>query len=303
MGDELSELVGATISGDGTRLALADETGTVTVADTESGETVAEHAPVPVGAGADPLPVEDLAFSPDGTRVASSTGLAQTATAITPPAIQVWDAASGQTVAQYVPEGVQGQFEQFAQVLAWVDDEQIISGRTSGVVRVWDAATGLEGGDAYDGGEGEFVADVAVSADGERAVSVSRSGVARVWDVGSGDTLSTHTNRTAGQARLNADGSLVATAGSDGVIEVWDAESGQVLVRYELIDPPALLGFDPEEDTRFFAMTFTGRQLEFVEARQFDCRQCGELDDLIAYAEDRVTRELTDEERDRFLAT
>jgi WD40 repeat protein len=300
---DLEVLVGAAFSRDGSRLALAEESGAVRVFDTESGEEVSLHEPVPVGPGGSAPPVEDLEFSPDGTRVASSTGLVQTSTAITPSAVQVWDVENGETVAQYLPEGLRGQFEQAAHRLAWLNDERVLSGRTSGEVHVWDSATGQEAESAYDGGEGDVIADLVVSADGERALTVGSSGTTRVWDTESGDTVSTHANRNTTRGGLSADGSLVATAGLDGVVEVWNSGTGDVLARYEFIDPPTLLGFDPGGGTGFFLMTLTGRHFELVEPRQVGCQQCGDLDDLIAYAEDSVTRELTDEERDRFLAT
>ncbi len=248
-----------------------------------------------------PPPVEDVAFSPDGSRIASSTGIALTTTAVTPAVVEVWDVETGQTVAQHLPEGLPGQIEQVAPRLAWLSDEEVLSGGSSGEVRVWDAATGQESDDSYDEGAGEFVIDLAVSADGDRVLSIGASGTARVWDAGSGDTIATHTNRTVNHGAISADGRLVATAGSDGVIEVWDSTSGDVLARYEQPDPPAILGFDPGGGGEFVAMTFSGRRLEIVVPRRFECEQCGDLDGLVAYAQDRVTRELTDEERERFL--
>ncbi len=296
-----AEVVGAAFSPDGSRLAMPFSTGEVVVLDTESGSVVAEHAPALVGPGTDPPPVEDFAFSPDGTRIASSTGFAQSAAGITPGFVEVWDVESGQPVAQIVPEGRPGQLEQVAPRLAWLDDETILTGGSSGEVHVWDAASGQESDDSYDEGAGEFVVDISVSADGDRVLSISQSGTARVWEAGSGDTLGTRTNRTTDQGAINGDGGLVATAGSDGAIEVWDAGSGEVLARYEQPDPPALLGFEPDGGSAFAAMTFSGRRLELVVPRRFECEQCGDLDDLVAFARDRVTREMTDEERERYL--
>ncbi len=297
------EVVGIAFSPDGNRLAMPFRSGEVLVFDSESGSLVSEHAPAQVGAGVDPPPVEDFAFSPDGTRIASSTGIVQSPAGITPAYVEVWDVESGQPVAQIVPEGLPGQFEQVAPRLAWLDDETILTGGSSGEVHVWDAATGQVSGDSYDEGAGEFVIDISVSADGERVLSIGLSGTARVWEAGSGDTLATHTIRTMEHGALSADGGLVVTSGTDGAIELWDGSSGDVLARYEQPGSPALLGFDPAGGAAFAAMTLSGRQLEVVVPRRFECTQCGDLDDLVAYAEDRVTRELTDEERQRFLDT
>jgi WD40 repeat protein len=302
---ELDVLVGAAFSSDGSRLALAEQSGAVRVFDAESGEEVSEHEPVPVGPGVDPPEVDELAFSPDGDRVASATGPAFStgATVITPTVVQVWDVQSGATTAQYIPQVAPGQVDPVSQQVAWLDGDRILSGRSTGEVHIWDAATGVDSGRAYDDGAGDVVVDIQVSQDGDRVVSIGSSGTSRVWDPESRETIAVHTNRTAQASQISRDGELVVTAGSDGTLEVWDAETGDTLARYELSDPPELTGFDPAGSHEFTVLTLTGRQLELIEPRRFACESCGDLDDLIAYAEERVTRELTDEERDRFLAT
>ncbi|HYF46729.1 MAG TPA: WD40 repeat domain-containing protein, partial [Acidimicrobiales bacterium] len=299
--EEGDSVEGAVFSPEGDRLALASSTGAIVVLDTASGDRVAEHPAVTVGPGVEPPPVDDLAFSPDGSRVASSTPIAFSATATTPALVEVWDVESGQTVAQIVPPGVEGQFEQVAPRVAWRGDDELLTGGSSGEVHVWDPASGQPSGDPYDDGAGEVVIDLAVSEDEERVLAVVASGTGRVWDARSGDLLGTHTNRTVSQGAISADGRLVATAGSDGAVEVWQAEDGEVLARYEHPDPPALLGFEPGGGAAFTVLAFSGRRLEVVTPRRFDCEQCGGPEDLVAHARDRVTRELTDEERRQFL--
>jgi WD40 repeat protein len=295
-------IVGAILSPEGDRLAIADGVGGIVVFDTDSGAIVSEHAPVEVDAGVSPPLVEDLGFSPDGTRVASSTGIAGSVADPTPARTEVWDVESGETVAQVRAHGPDGTAEQVASRLAWLGDDGLLTGGSSGEVEVWDAATGEASGDPYDEGAGEFVVDLAVSDDGERVLSISQSGTARVWEADSGDTLATHTNRPVNQGALSPDGSLVVTGGTDGALEVWDGTSGDVLARYEQPDQPSILGFDPDEAATFLVTAYSGRRLDVVTPRQFSCEQCGGVDDLVAYAEDRVTRDLTDEERERFLS-
>src|SRR5258706_3580252 len=115
-------------------------------------------------------PVRSIAWSPDGTRLASGSndGTAQ-----------VWDAANGRHV--YTYHGHQGRVN----TVAWSPDgKRIASGSDDGRVQVWDAANG---GHVYTyRGHSDHVKAVAWSPDGKRIVSGSDDLTVQVWDAAKG---------------------------------------------------------------------------------------------------------------------
>ncbi|MFA5074071.1 MAG: hypothetical protein WC539_09290 [Nitrospirota bacterium] len=69
-----------------------------------------------------------IAFSPDGTRVATSTRENE---------VNIWDVASGEKI-----KALKGHLENVEQVTYSPDGKQIASGSTDGIVMLWNAQTG-----------------------------------------------------------------------------------------------------------------------------------------------------------------
>lgn len=304
-------------SADGARLATASWDRRAAVWDAQSGELLAslpEH----------PDSIARVAFSPDGRSVA---------TAAYDGVVRLWDAASGQpirSIAAHGPLDID---------VAWdAAGQRLATGGSDGTVKLWDAATGemlaeLDGHSnrvhwvafspdgallasaSWDGtarvwraGSGEHVAtlaadggqvkSVAFSSDGSRLATAHEDGAARLWGLASlagtqppapTHTLAGHTG-SAWDAAFSPDGDLLATLGFDGAVRLWNAATGEELLAIPGENNGADLQFSP--DGRFVATTSgSGKVLVYAVT----------LDDLLALAQARLTRSLTQSECQRYL--
>ncbi|KAJ7436685.1 hypothetical protein B0H11DRAFT_2256016 [Mycena galericulata] len=219
-------------SPDGTRIASGSGDKTIRVWDTATGQQVGEPlagytASVlkwdaatgqQVGealAGHTDL-VWSVAFSPDGTRIASGSD---------DTTIRVWDAVTGQQVEALVGHAA------VLSVAFSPDGMCIASGSRDQTIRVWDAATGQQVGKAL-AGHTNSVRSVAFSPDGMRIVSGSEN--IRVWDAATvqqvSEALEGHTDSVWSVA-FSPDGTRIASGSADETIRVWEPATGQEVVR------------------------------------------------------------------------
>jgi WD40 repeat protein len=156
--------------------------------------------------------VQCLAYSPDGTRIASCS-MDKT--------VRLWDGQTGGPVA--VLDGHRG----------WVvhaafspDSTRLVSAAQDHTVRVWDAGTGAALA-VLDGHSDEVIL-AAYLPDGKSIVSAARDGTVRLWDgerVEGNHTLRGHTSFVYDVA-CHPDGERVASAAWDGTVRLWDASTG-----------------------------------------------------------------------------
>ena len=135
---------------------------------------------------------------------------------------------------------------------------------------------------------------VAFDPTGERLVS-SRwlEGVLDVWDVETGErltTLSGHTGLVA-DVTFSGDGSKMATASDDGTARVWDPATGSPL--------QVLRGHDTAVNSVAFSRD--GTKLVSVDQSGLARVWALDLDDLIAIANDRLTRGFSEDECRQYL--
>ncbi|KAI0026732.1 quinon protein alcohol dehydrogenase-like superfamily, partial [Vararia minispora EC-137] len=157
--------------------------------------------------------VNAVAFSPDGTRVVSSSD---------DHSVRIWDASTGQQV-----QMLGGHTSWVMSVAFSPDGTRVVSGSDDHSVRIWDASTGQQV-QMLDG-HTESVTSVAFSPDGTRVVSGLSDNSVRIWDASTGQQvqmLDGHTSWVTSVA-FSPDGTRVVSGLSDNLVWIWDASTGQ----------------------------------------------------------------------------
>jgi WD40 repeat protein/tRNA A-37 threonylcarbamoyl transferase component Bud32 len=154
-------------------------------------------------------PVKDVAFSPDGTLLATGSDNGDCV-------VRLWDVATrtcvrdlrGHTLAAYA--------------LAWNRAGTVLaSGSLDGTVRLWNPATGECIGIMQPGTE---VHGVAFTADGKLLAGACADNLVRVWDVSTRRELAELSGHTSYVHHLafSPDGTQMVTASGDRTLRVWD---------------------------------------------------------------------------------
>ncbi|MGD9144483.1 MAG: protein kinase [Anaerolineae bacterium] len=267
-------------SPDGTRLATASYDGTAKVWSLASSTAAPGEALLTLSGHTGW--VMCVAFSPDGTRLAttSADGTAR-----------VWDAASGDELIT-----LPGHTGLVYAVAFSPDGTRLATASYDGTARVWSlASSAATSGQALLTlpGHTGWVFGIAFSPDGTRLATCGEDGTGRVWDVASGRellTLSGHTDWALDIA-FSPDGGSLATASADGTVRVWDATSGEELLTLpgetDLVDGVA---FSP--DGARLVMAGAGGMVRIVVL---------DVEELMAQACSRVTRNLTEAEWEAYL--
>ena len=165
-----------------------------------------------------------LAWSPDGTRIASSS-VDKTA--------QVWNANNGSLVLTYI-----GHTDAVYQIAWSPDGKKIVSGSADKSVQIWNPVQVWGPNSAQRlltySGHTNAVGWVTWSPDGTYVASGSDDKTVQVWNTTDGRLLhkyAGHTDRVYGVAWSPA-GTLVASGSADKTVHVWHARSGQLLHKY-----------------------------------------------------------------------
>jgi hypothetical protein len=153
------------------------------------------------------------AFSRDGKRIV---------TASDDKTARIWDAATGQPIAQL--KGHEGAVYSAA---FSPDGRRIVTASEDKTARIWDAATGQPIGQPLKGHEGA-VYSAAFSPDGKRIVTASEDKTARIWDAATGQPIAQLKGQGAvTRAAFSPDGKRIVTASDDKTARIWDAATGQ----------------------------------------------------------------------------
>ncbi|KAK3947157.1 hypothetical protein QBC32DRAFT_97895 [Pseudoneurospora amorphoporcata] len=151
-------------------------------------------------------PIESVAFSPNGQRLASGSG---------DDTIKIWDPASGSCL-----QTLEGHSDWVYSVVFLPDGQRLASGSADKTIKVWDPASGscLQTLKGHSG----CVGLVVFSPDSQRLASGSADDTIKIWDPASGSCLQTlkgH-SRPLSSVAFSPNGQRLASGSADGTIKV-----------------------------------------------------------------------------------
>ena len=241
------------------KVAIAEDSGILELWNSETGEKVstltgpAEKIQAGGFIGPDSNRVISLAFSPDGTHLA--TGRLDRS-------VRLWDTSGNSEPIQLQKQSLSEDLLRSHQelvggpdVLLFSPDGKILACGADQHVKLWDTITGelITTFTAHIG----FIEYLAFSTDGSMLASASQDGTIKYWNINTGKPITSHITRHTpwikGTAFLNNSSKLVCVDIS-GIITIWDLETSQITThrtktafentrRYLESEP---LGFSPD---------------------------------------------------------
>ena len=176
-------------------------------------------------------PVDSMAFSKDGDRIAVS---------VPASTIRVWSTSSGEELARWSVEPEVPYIPHYGQVVSMAfspDGRFLVTGGLDATAKVWDVETGAQA--AAHHSFRQSVEAVAWSQDGMRYGAASSDGNVRIWDSASHADISHFQGHDRGSvvSLSYAPGvARVATAGGDGMVRIWQTGTGYPLFEIARFD-------------------------------------------------------------------
>ena len=247
------------ISGDGRRSATGAPDGSVQVRDVSSGRSVAV---IRNGRAA-----HSLALSFDGKRLAVIGTNGRT---------QMWDVDSQKSLGTVGAQALTASFS--------ADGGRLVTGGSDAIAHIWDVRSRKQVSPPL-AGHRALITSAAFSHNGRYIVTTSRDHDARIWDGRTGRLLLPALAGSYAQinsAAFSADDRWVVTAGP-AATGIWDVSTGRRLLAVNgLVDHPLTAVALSPHGWRIVAGALQG------SVKTYDCRICGNIDDLVSLARQRL---------------
>jgi|GEM_PF-3702800 len=219
-------------------------------------------------------------LSADGTRVVSGSTL---------DSIHLWDVSSPDAIRVF-----EGHEDDVNKVAFSPDETFIISASDDNTIRYWDTETGemiriLEG-------HTSSVKTFAISPDGTELLSGDENGGLRLWNLETGELIQTYeipSNINGGLTRdisFNSDGMLFLSSHAGNRNYLWNKQTGKII---RSIPNGRTFYFTSDNSQVYYQ---TSRVTQDYEAKITDV----DYRDFVAYACNRVQRDLTNRERQQY---
>lgn len=263
----------ARYSPNGKLIVTASADHSVQIWDAATGEPVRQ---LPGGTGA----VLSAVFSPDNNFVAAG-GVDAVA--------RIWRSDNGQLV-----DSLSGHTARIRSVAYSSDGKKLVTAGEDTSARVWDLATKQS---IELPGVPNFVESAAFTPDGKTVMTASYAPLVRLWDTTNWQNYSILRAHADSVWSVNAssDSRWLVTASSDHTVRLWDAIRAQnVAVLRGHTSTVWSAVFSP--DNRFILTASRDKTV-----RIFACEVCGSTTELVALAKLRATRELSSQERTKYL--
>jgi WD40 repeat protein len=245
------------ISGDGRRSATGAPDGSVQVRDVSNGRSMAV-----IGNGSAALA---LALSFDGRRLAVTGTNGRT---------HVWDVDGQKSLGTVGARVLTASFS--------ADGGRLVTGGSDAIAHIWNVESTKQLTPPL-AGHRALITSAAFSHNGRYVVTTSRDHDARVWDARTGRLLWTFAGSYAqlNGAAFSFDDRWVVTAGP-AAAGIWDMKTGRRLIAVNGRDHPLTAVALSPHGWRIAAGGHTG------SVRTYDCRLCGNIDDLVSLARQRL---------------
>lgn len=139
--------------------------------------------------------------------------------------VHIWDAASGEAVAE-----LSGHSDDVNAVAFSPDGTMVASGSSDYSIRLWVLDETWHEQSVLSGHE-SYVNAVAFSPDGAYLATGSDDSSTRVWEVATGsEVLSLAHPDWINSVAYSPDGALIVTGSDDGIVRIWDAASGEAVI-------------------------------------------------------------------------
>ena len=155
--------------------------------------------------------VDTAAFSPDGSRIVTTSGEGDNTA-------RIWDASTLKVIAV-----LRGHDDYVQSAVFSPDGLRIVTASDDNTARIWDAVTLKETAVLRGHENSVYFADF--SPDGLHIVTASRDKTARIWDPASAKEIGVFRSHEGSvfSARFSPDGSRIVTASEDRTARIWDA--------------------------------------------------------------------------------